>query len=232
MILEDIYEKNINSSVGVIVFSKKQARRIIKEIYTSKCENMKNSFFSNEPNHLFIKPISEVQGEERDIIIFGITYGNNVHNYQLLSGNFAQNKINVAITRAKKKIYLVKSYKSNEYRKIPGQKGSELLIEYIEYCEKLAHNRYSNLDMNQKVLKDEEIFHQYLLKNGKKIYLTLKIKDKFFYLTNSEKLEISYFVNEKSLLDIKNNVWFFNKLFKERGYQINPILLTDVYKIA
>lgn len=231
-ILENIYDKNINSSVGVIVFSKKQARKIIKKIYTSKCKNLIDSFTSNKPNNLFIKSIGEVQGEERDIIIFGITYGNNVHNYHLLSSNFAQNKINVAITRAKKRIYLVKSCKSNEYKKIPGQKGSELLIKYIEYCEKFSHNENNNSDVKQNISKDNNAFHQYLLKNNKKIYLPIKIKDKVFYLTDDKKMEISYLVDAKSLLDVKNNVWFFNELFKKRGYQINPILITDIYKIT
>ena len=230
-ILENIYNKNMNSSVGVIVFSKKQARKIIKKIYNSKCKNLINSFFSNEPNSLFIKPISEVQGEERDIIVFGVTYGNNVHNYHLLSGDFAQNKINVAITRAKKKIYLIKSHKSYEYRKIFGQKGSELLIKYIEYCEELAYDQNKGLDSKQRILNDDKIFQQYLLKNNKKVYQAIKIKNKNFYLTDDKKSEISYLVNEKSLLDIKNNVWFFNKLFRDRGYQINPILITDIYKI-
>ena len=68
---------------------------------------------------LFIKNIENVQGEERDIIIFSIGYAKNergkvVALFGPLSQEGGENRLNVAITRAKEKIYLITSIEPEE----------------------------------------------------------------------------------------------------------------------
>lgn len=68
----------------------------------------------DEDVSLFVKNIENVQGDERDIIIFSIGYAKNEKgrislNFGSLSQDGGENRLNVAISRAKQKIYIVTS---------------------------------------------------------------------------------------------------------------------------
>ena len=72
----------------------------------------KNRVENNEDISLFIKNIENVQGDERDIIIFSTGYAPNEKNrvslnFGSLSKEGGENRLNVAISRAKEKIYVV-----------------------------------------------------------------------------------------------------------------------------
>ena len=62
------------------------------------------------PDDLFVKNIENVQGDERDIIIFSVGYapdknGKMNHHFGSLNIQKGENRLNVAITRAKEKNY-------------------------------------------------------------------------------------------------------------------------------
>ncbi|MCA4898401.1 MAG: AAA domain-containing protein [Bacteroidota bacterium] len=91
------------------------------------------------PENLFVKNIENVQGDERDVIIFSIGYAPDKKgkvNAQFGSLNVAggENRLNVAITRARKKIVVVSSI-SPEQLEVTGTKndGPKLLKSYLEF---------------------------------------------------------------------------------------------------
>lgn len=201
---------------------------------SSKINNVLKSFNSIEPNTLFIKSIDEVQGEERDIIIFGITYGNNVHNYMLLSDEYARNKINVAITRARQRIIIVKSHKSSEYCRINTHNeysGPETLFKFLAYAENIKKNGIESVTSKDLSRIDND-FLDYLKKKKYDVIKIINIRNKnFFIVNNKEKLNAYFVVDEHSMTDARNEIWFYESLFNSRGYVCKPILITDLYKI-
>lgn len=96
---------------------------------------------------LFVKNIENVQGDERDIIIFSIGYARgengrvNAH-FGSLSAEGGENRLNVAVTRAKRKIYVVTSIEPEEL-KVDGSKnaGPRLFRQYLAYVRAVSSGK-------------------------------------------------------------------------------------------
>jgi len=96
-------------------------------------------------SRLFIKNIENVQGDERDIIIFSIAYGRNVQgrvsvNFGTLNRQGGENRLNVAITRGKEKVIVVASVRPEDFE-VSGSKnlGPLLFKQYLRYAYAVAH---------------------------------------------------------------------------------------------
>ena len=92
------------------------------------------------PDMLFVKNIENVQGDERDIIIFSMAYApdkNGKLSIQFGSLNLSggENRLNVAITRAREKIMIVSSIwpEALDVSKSKNE-GPKLLKYYLEYA--------------------------------------------------------------------------------------------------
>lgn len=123
-----IKNKRNKSSIGIITFNTEQ-EYAIEDAIDKECQ--KDSAFrdayireqnrkeNGEDISIFIKNLENVQGDERDIIIFSIGYARNeygkvVAHFGPLSVEGGENRLNVAITRAKEKIYVVTSIEPEE----------------------------------------------------------------------------------------------------------------------
>lgn len=113
-----------------------------------------NRFSNGENISFFVKNIESVQGDERDIIIFCIGYAKNEKgrvaiNFGWLNQDGGENRLNVAISRAKQKIYVVTSIEPEElvvdYTKNDGPK---LFKQYLEYVKALS-DRQNDLVKSQ-----------------------------------------------------------------------------------
>ena len=97
---------------------------------------------NGEDESLFVKNLEGVQGDERDIIIFSIAYakdekgkiGSSLGEIQRLYG---ENRLNVAITRAKKKIYIVKSFMGSDLSINESNNGPRFFKKYLQYADML-----------------------------------------------------------------------------------------------
>ncbi len=149
-VLKDIFKnRKENESVGIITFNSDQqaciADAIDKEARKDEefrliLSSEKNRTENGEDTSLFIKNLENVQGDERDIVIFSIGYAKNdtgkvYSNFGLLSAEGGENRLNVAITRAKKKVIIVTSIEPEEL-KVDTTKndGPKLLKEYLTYA--------------------------------------------------------------------------------------------------
>ncbi len=109
----------------------------------------------NEYKGIFVKNIENVQGDERDIIIFSVGYAKNeegrvVRNFGSLTMKYGENRLNVAISRAKNKVYLITSIEPEELGYVDNlSRGAILLKKYLQYVKAVSNK---DKEETQKIL--------------------------------------------------------------------------------
>ncbi len=153
-ILKDIFAKRRNNeSIGIITFNSDQQACIADMIDKAAAKDAEfrsdilketHRVENGEDTSLFIKNLENVQGDERDIIIFSIGYAENESgklytSFGSLSQEGGENRLNVAITRAKSKIIIVTSIEPEDL-KVENSKnmGPKLLQKYLMYTRAVA----------------------------------------------------------------------------------------------
>lgn len=121
-------ERNNRRTIGIITFNSAQ-RDLILDLLDTECARdadfaakytaEQGRTDNGEDTGLFVKNIENVQGDERDCIIFSFAYARNetgkvVRNFGWLNQSGGENRLNVAISRAKEKIYVVTSITADE----------------------------------------------------------------------------------------------------------------------
>ena len=129
-----------NWSLGVAVINKQQALRVeeILEEKTLRDQKFKEfrARWNGGPEYFFIKNLENVQGDERDTVIISTVYGRDEHGkahnrFGPINANKGENRINVLITRAKKRVVVCSSMYPND---ITAQaKGAQCLRRYLQY---------------------------------------------------------------------------------------------------
>lgn len=152
-----INEKNQDTTIGIITFNSAQRDLIFDIIedekikntsFAAKIEHEFNRIENGENKSLFIKNIENVQGDERDIIIFSTLYASGEDgklslNFGWLNDLSGENRLNVAISRAKEKIYVVTSIEPEELNvENTKNKGPKLFRKYLEYVRAVSNNEY------------------------------------------------------------------------------------------
>ncbi|MBS0638008.1 MAG: histidine kinase, partial [Verrucomicrobia bacterium] len=144
-------------TIGVVTFNAKQAD-LIEDLLAERADQ--DVFFrqalgkeqerqeNGEDMGFFVKNVENVQGDERDIIIFSSTFGKNEEGafkrqFGLLGQAGGERRLNVAITRAKEKIILITSLPikdiSDNYAKNQSLNGPrDYLQAYFDYAAKLS----------------------------------------------------------------------------------------------
>jgi superfamily I DNA and/or RNA helicase len=154
-------------TIGVITFNSKQ-RDLISDLMDDEALNnddlMKELYRVEEGTgsdiSLFVKNIENVQGDERDIIIFSVAYAKNqkgrfLNQFGPISQPTGENRLNVAITRAKKKIYLIKSFQASLMNVKESNKGAYYFKKYLQYVEKVS-SESKDLEVFLNMLSDIE----------------------------------------------------------------------------
>lgn len=136
------FKKQPNRSLGVIAFGEVQQQAIDTEIRSMRLKNQQYEHFFNEEadEPFFIKNLENVQGDERDTIIFSIGYAKDNSgvfrmNFGPLSKSGGERRLNVAITRAKFNVKLVGSIMPTDIdiERITSD-GPKLLRGYIDFA--------------------------------------------------------------------------------------------------
>ena len=149
-LLKDIFaNRKKKETIGVITFNISQ-RNLIEDLLDE--EGRKDKAFGDavakemerkdngEDVGLFLKNIESVQGDERDIIVFSVGYAKNesgriAQRFGWLNNQGGENRLNVAISRARRKIHIVTSFLPEELD-VSGTKndGPKYLKKYLEYA--------------------------------------------------------------------------------------------------
>ncbi len=148
-LLKEYLNDDKGLTIGVITFNSSQ-RDLIRDMLDKECaENPnfaaklhreENRIENGEDVGLFVKNIENVQGDERDVIIFSLAYakaasGKVVRNFGWLNQAGGENRLNVAVSRAKRKIHIVTSIEADEL-KVDDLKneGPRIFKKYLEYA--------------------------------------------------------------------------------------------------
>ncbi len=143
-----LIEKLINShpdkTIGVVTFNIKQQGHILDLL-----EQHALTHGILWPSHLFVKNIENVQGDEKDIIIFSTAYapdkkGKLKLNFGSLSVQGGENRLNVAVSRAREKIYLITSIFPTQLNvEDTKNEGPKLFKDYLTYAYEVSTGKYS-----------------------------------------------------------------------------------------
>ena len=153
-IIEEIrrhIQENPGDSLGIVTMNKRQSDLISDKL--REIESAKDSFSAKyidflehhqnkqKPEPLFVKALENVQGDERDAILVGTLYGPDEDSGQVFqrfgpvnNKNYGWRRINVLVTRAKKRLRVVTSMKPSQIRSSDSE-GPNVLREYLEYAD-------------------------------------------------------------------------------------------------
>ena len=132
-----------NKSLGVVAFSSAQAQAIRDTIEEARSQDPELDAFVSDDDALegfFVKPLENVQGDERDALIFSVGYGPDEAgkismNFGPLNQTGGARRLNVAVTRAKEHIQVVSSLQPGDIDLQRTDKGGvEDFKHYLEYA--------------------------------------------------------------------------------------------------
>jgi len=140
-ILEDIRQRfeaspDVAPSLGVITFNAQQRDMIENMLRDNGNERLLQAL--DEPDGLFVKNLENVQGDERDTILFSVAFSANDKgvvplNFGPLSKPGGERRLNVAVTRARREVVLYSSFDPEALRaEETTQVGTKHLKAYLE----------------------------------------------------------------------------------------------------
>ncbi|MEL6191299.1 MAG: AAA domain-containing protein [Bacteroidota bacterium] len=156
-LIRELLDRPDKPSIGVVTFNYHQ-QELIKDLLDAELEKLGSEGHSHyhrltemlvpkgedEAPDLFIKNIENVQGDERDIIIFSIAYAPDMKGklqirFGLLNQEGGANRLNVAITRARLKIYVLCSFQPSEMQ-VEGSthKGPKLFKGWLQFAKAIS----------------------------------------------------------------------------------------------
>ncbi|WP_338767737.1 AAA domain-containing protein [Bernardetia sp. ABR2-2B] len=190
-------EKTNKKSIGIITFNAKQ-QNLIRDLLEENLETI--------PEGLFVKNIENVQGDERDLIIFSVGYAPNMAGkFRLSFGSLSQvggeNRLNVAISRAREKIFVVSSIFPHQLPVLETHSiGAQFLKKYLSFAHSVSEGKswhQISFDESTEKRKSQEVEQSYFsdLKN--------------IIVSNNQNSDIEFSQNTFSVMDLvmlsKNN---------------------------
>lgn len=173
-------KKHPERTLGVITFGVVQEFAIESAINKMRQDNPQYEDFFIEDKHeaFFVKSLENVQGDERDTIIFSIGYakdrtGKMAMRFGPLSMVGGERRLNVAVTRAKYNIKLIGSIKPTDIdTERVSQEGPKLLRKYIEFAMTGINVLQNEIEVADELQFDspfEESVYGFLESNGYKV---------------------------------------------------------------
>ncbi|MEC7755693.1 MAG: AAA domain-containing protein [Bacteroidota bacterium] len=156
-VVKSFLRKKTEYSLGVVTFNAVQQGLIIDLLEEEGLM---------DKGSLFVKNIENVQGDERDVIIFSTGYApdaNGKMNVQFGSLNQVggENRLNVAITRARQKVVIVTSILPSQLKvEDTRNEGPKMLKAYLKYAKQV-----SDKEMDITLTIDKGFEQEWYLKN-------------------------------------------------------------------
>lgn len=138
-------------SVGIVTFNFPQQQLIqdmLENRHSVATQPLPSLNDSGLPSALFVKNIENVQGDERDVIIFSVGYapderGRLSMQFGSLNARGGENRLNVAVTRARERVYVVTSLWPEQLTITEtANEGPKLLKAYLTYALDVAQRRF------------------------------------------------------------------------------------------
>ncbi len=151
-------------SIGIIAFSVVQ-QALIEDILieTMDADRELHDLADQMYEPIFVKNLENVQGDERDVILFSIGYGPNKDgvvsmNFGPLNNIGGERRLNVAVSRARCEMIVYSTLKSSQVDlRRSKAKGVEGLKHFLEYAEtqSLAKNANAELQHNDTIVAEK-----------------------------------------------------------------------------
>lgn len=226
--------QHTDQTIGVVTFNYFQ-QQAIQEVVEKEGIHAKD---------LFVKNIENVQGDERDIIIFSMGYaedekGRLSMQFGSLNMQGGENRLNVAVTRARKKIYFVTSLWPQQLNTDSlANEGPKVLKAYMQYAQEVSEGRYKPSPVSMPGFRVDWFLREKLLQEKPSLVrelpfadLTIKAEavykglvltdDDLYYRSGSSKEPHAYLP-----LLLQNKHWPFSRVYS-RQYWTKSIKLTD-----
>ena len=130
-------------SIGVVTFNISQQTLIEDMLQEEYQKDVKFDQWANTGEEsLFVKNLENVQGDERDIILFSVAFGPNAEgkmslNFGPLNKNGGWKRLNVAVSRARSEMVVFTSMTADMINlKRTKAKGVEALRDFLEFAQK------------------------------------------------------------------------------------------------
>ncbi len=222
-------------SIGIVCFNYQQAS-CIQDLLEEQSISKQISI----PQELFVKNIENVQGDERDIIIFSVAYAPDKNGkFSMLFGSLnmqgGEKRMNVAVSRAREAVIIVASIMPQELRtESLKHEGPRVLKEYLQYawdCQQFDRNTFfikhaAAVSPNSTAHKISQWCAEHTSLHAAALY-------PFASLTIQEKTDYRLVDTDDELY---RNIefakyWHFNKplLFGLKGWYYTQILSKNVY---
>jgi len=130
-------------SLGVIALGIRHAARLedaLRDALSDEPEPVQAFFADRADEPFFVKNLERVQGDERDAIILSVGYGKTphgrvLHRFGPLSAEGGERRLNVAVTRARRRMVLVSSLVADDLdpSKLKSR-GAQLLRDFLRYA--------------------------------------------------------------------------------------------------
>ncbi|HYI58190.1 MAG TPA: DUF3320 domain-containing protein, partial [Microlunatus sp.] len=128
-------------SIGVVTFNIQQRALIEKMLWDSEVEGIREALALRDDG-LFVKNLKNVQGDERDVIIFSTGFSVDENgvlplNFGPLNRSGGERRLNVAVTRARRRVMVFSSFEPEDLR---AEQTSSVGIKHLRtYLEQAKH---------------------------------------------------------------------------------------------
>ncbi len=159
-VLLDNYAKY--EKILIITFNAKQSQLLENMLIEKSAKFPEPLKEKVERNLVIITNLENVQGNEGDLVILSISYGKNAegivrNNFGPLNARGGSNRLNVAITRAKSKMIVVKSLSGNDIKvSNPNNKNAIIFKKFVEYLDVIKNDQSIDV-VNDEMENVEEI---------------------------------------------------------------------------
>ena len=144
--VERRFRDDPQASVGVVTFNIQQRDLIIALLSTSDEPAVVASLEADAEDSLFVKNLENVQGDERDAIVFSVAFSKNDKgflplNFGPLNRSGGERRLNVAVTRARREVKVFSSFLPSDMRVDASEStGLRHLHDYLELAARGAHD--------------------------------------------------------------------------------------------
>jgi AAA domain len=247
----ELTKENPSLEIGIVTFNAPQQALVLDML-----EDTFREAAQPIPESLFVKNIENVQGDERDIIIFSVGYAPDKKgkvNAQFGSLNIAggENRLNVAVSRAREKIIVVTSLWPDQLNvENTLNTGPKLLKSYLQFVLDTSKGNYSgdvqylNQNKNAVTLKEEIIkwasvkwpdyqleenrfpYFDFTIKKGDRQIGALFTDDNLYFQSPSVKADHAL---TPQLLELKN--WPYVRVYSRNFWQDPDKFFNEVSKL-
>ncbi|GAB3798506.1 hypothetical protein GCM10028819_19770 [Spirosoma humi] len=157
-LLDQLVTEMPGRSIGIVTFNFPQ-QQLIQDMLESNADGLPTMQTDKMASlQLFVKNIENVQGDERDIIIFSVGYapderGRLSMQFGSLNAKGGENRLNVAVTRARERVYVVTSLWPDQLTVADtANEGPKLLKAYLTYALAVAQEQFRPMQKASQVV--------------------------------------------------------------------------------